>query len=177
MAKTDNIETLRKRFESHPDRHPNLKWSEIEPLLGEKVLKVFEAMETTGGEPDVVEFEADSAGIFLVDCAKQSPKERRSLCYDRAALDSRKEHKPRGDALSMAEEMGIELLTEDQYRQLQAKGEFDLTTSSWVLSPDDFRKQGGALFGDRRFGRTFIYCNGAESYYASRGFRGAYKLK
>lgn len=172
------LETLKARFEANPNRHPDLSWDSVAEKLesNARALKALQAMEESGGEPDIIEFQGESAGTHLVDCSEQSPKGRRSLCYDQAALDSRKEHKPGGNAVSTAKELGIELLTEDQYYQLQKLGEFDTKSSSWVLSPADFRKEGGALFCDRRFGRVFTYCNGAESYYAARGFRGAFKL-
>jgi hypothetical protein len=133
-------------------------------------------MEETGGEPDVVGFDKKSDEFIFIDCSEQSPKDRRSLCFDRQALESRKEHKPKDSAMEMAAAMGIELLTEEQYRSLQELGEFDTTTSSWVQTPANIRKLGGALFCDRRFDTVFVYHNGAESYYAARGFRGALKV-
>ena len=168
------IAALKARFEKHMDRHPRLAWTAVEARLEATPGKLWSLheMERTGGEPDVVGHDRKSGEIVFVDCSVQSPKDRRSLCYDRAALDSRKENKPKGSALETAAGMGIELLTEAHYRELQELGEFDTTTSSWVLTPPDVRKLGGALFCDRRFGRVFVYHNGAESYYAARGFRG-----
>ena len=133
-------------------------------------------MESTGGEPDVVAFDKKSGEFVFYDCSPESPKERRSLCYDRAALDSRKQHKPKDSAMDMAKEMGVEMLSEEEYRSLQETGEYDLKTSSWVLTPDRIRKLGGAIFCDRRFNRVFTYHNGAESYYGSRGFRGKVRV-
>ena len=133
-------------------------------------------MERTGGEPDLVAFDKKSVEYTFYDCSEQTPKERRSVCYDRKALESRKEHKPANDAVSMADEMGIELLTEAQYRDLQKLGEFDTKTSSWVMTPPEIRKLGGALFCDRRYNTVFVYHNGAESYYAARAFRGSLKV-
>lgn len=168
------IGALQARFEKHRNRHEGVAWSDVESRLkaGAENLWSLQQMETTGGEPDVVGQDRNTGAYIFVDCSAQSPKDRRSLCYDREALISRKEHKPQGSALDMAAEMGVELLTEEQYRELQKLGEFDTTTSSWVATPADVRKLGGALFCDRRFGRVFVYHNGAESYYAARGFRG-----
>ncbi len=169
------IEVLRNRFERHVQRHPDVSWSEVEARLqaDPAKLKTAVAMEESGGEPDVVVF--DDGAICLVDCAVESPP-RRSLCYDPEALASRKANKPAHSALGLAREMGLSLLTPEQYRFLQSLGEFDLKTSSWVLTPNDIRMKGGALFGDRRYGAVFIYHNGAESYYAARGFRGCLNL-
>jgi hypothetical protein len=168
------VDTLKARFEKHKHRHEGLDWADVESRLKAKPgkLRSLAEMERTGGEPDVVALDRKTGEYLFVDCSAQSPKNRRSVCYDREALNSRKEHKPKSSAIDMAAEMGIELLTEEQYRKLQELGEFDTTTSSWVLTPADVRKLGGALFCDRRFGRVFVYHNGAESYYAARGFRG-----
>lgn len=165
---------LKTRFEKNPRRHQGIEWRQVhEKLLGRpEVLNSLQAMETTGGEPDVVGVNPATGSFVFCDCSPESPTGRRSLCYDRAALDSRKENKPRGNALEMAAEMGVALLTEAQYRHLQTLGSFDAKTSSWIATPEDVRSLGGALFCDRRFGRVFVYHNGAESYYAARGFRG-----
>ncbi|MEC3880392.1 DUF4256 domain-containing protein [Parapedobacter sp. 10938] len=168
------LSTLRERFETNMDRHKGLDWRKIQAKLEAQPEKlwVLDEMEVTGGEPDVVG-EDDKSGTYLfVDCSAESPKGRRSLCYDRDALESRKAHKPTNSALDMAAEMGVELLTEEQYHALQQLGTFDTKTSSWLKTPDDVRKLGGAIFGDRRFGRVFVYHNGADSYYGARGFRG-----
>lgn len=167
------IQDLRKRFEKHMERHPQVTWSEVEERLMKhtKVLDVVMVMEESGGEPDVVILDKEIGWVFC-DCSEQSPSERRSLCYDRAALDSRKEAKPKGDAVSAARDMGVELLTEEQYRSLQTAGEFDTKTSSWIVTPVEIRKRGGAIFADRRYDHIFVYHNGAESYYAARGWRG-----
>ena len=161
------LTTLETRFAANLARHPNADWKKIRARLEaqpEKVESLFQ-MEQTGGEPDVVGL------TTFMDCSAESPAGRRSVCYDRAALDSRKEHKPVSSALEWAERMGVELLTEEQYRTLQEVGEFDTRTSSWLKTPDAVRKLGGALFGDRRYGRVFVYHNGAQSYYAARAFR------
>ncbi|MFN6963456.1 MAG: DUF4256 domain-containing protein [Pyrinomonadaceae bacterium] len=163
------LTTLKERFEENTDLHKGLEWPDIEKRLDDSVLAVLAEMERTGGEPDVVRFGNE---ICFVDCSPESPKGRRSLCYDRAAWESRREHKPASDAITTAREIGIEILDEAEYRALQELGEFDLKTSSWVKTPDDVRKLGGAIFCDRRFGRVFTYHNGAESYYGARGFRG-----
>jgi hypothetical protein len=172
------LETLQDRFEANLQRHKGLKWSAVAARLEAKPDKLWSLhqMESTGGEPDVVGHDKKSGEYLFVDCSAETPKERRSLCYDQKALDSRKEHKPKGSAVGLAAEMGIELLTEDEYRDLQQLGEFDGKTSSWVATPAEMRKLGGALFGDFRFGRVFFYHNGAESYYAARGFRGALRV-
>lgn len=169
--------TLRKRFEKYPQRHPNIQWKDVQARLEANPDKLWQLddMEITGGEPDVVGTDESGALLFF-DCAPESPKDRRSICFDQAALESRKEHKPQHSAHGMAAEMGIELLSEAQYRYLQTLGEFDLKTSSWIQTPADIRKLGGALFGDRRFGHVFVYHNGAESYYGARGFRGVLKV-
>lgn len=168
------LTTLKERFEKNMHLHKGLKWDDVEKRLDHKALWTLAEMERTGGEPDVVIF--NKKDFVFVDCSPESPKERRSLCYDREALDSRKEHKPKNSAVDLAEEIGIKLLTEDEYRELQKLGEFDLRTSSWVATPPEIREKGGAIFCDRRFGRVFTYHNGAESYYAARGFRGSLRI-
>lgn len=168
------LETLEKRFHKHMKRHENFSWDFVLTQLNSspnKLVALYK-MEETGGEPDVVSFNTDSKELIFIDCAAETPKGRRSICYDHKALESRKQYKPEDSAINMAEEMGIQLLNEEQYFQLQKVGEFDLKTSSWLLTPDDVRSKGGALFGDKRFGRVFIYHNGADSYYGVRGFRG-----
>jgi hypothetical protein len=172
------LRTLHARFEKHGNRHEGLVWAKIEARLEanpERLWSLSE-MERTGGEPDVVGHDKKTGEYIFFDCSPESPKDRRSLCYDREALDSRKEAKPKNSAMDVATAMGIELLTEEQYRELQTLGEFDTKTSSWVKAPAEMRKLGGALFGDRRFGRVFMYHNGAESYYAARAFRGVLKV-
>lgn len=170
--------TLEARFEKNRNRHEGLGWDEVKARLEADPGKLWSLheMEGTGGEPDVVGRDKKTGEYIFIDCSAESPKGRRSVCYDREALDSRKEHKPKNDAVEMAAAMGIELLTEEQYRELQKLGEFDTKTSSWVKTPPDIRKRGGALFCDRRFGHVFVYHNGAESYYAARGFRGSLKV-
>ena len=165
--------TLKARFERHPHRHEGIDWAKVESRLqtAKDRLWSLAEMERSGGEPDVTGQDRKSGEYLFVDCATQSPKGRRSLCYDRAALESRKENKPKGSAMDMAAAMGVTLLTEEQYRELQKHEEFDTTTSSWIATPADVRTLGGALFCDRRYGRVFLYHNGAESYYAARGFR------
>jgi hypothetical protein len=169
---------LEARFEKNMNRHKDLEWSKVQAKLKANADKLWSLseMERTGGEPDVVGFDKKSGEYVFYDCAAESPKERRSLCYDREALESRKEHKPKNSAVEMAAAIGIELLTEDEYKELQKLGEFDLKTSSWVRTPNEVRKLGGAIFCDRRFGRVFTYHNGAESYYAARGFRGSLRV-
>ncbi len=166
---------LKARFEKNRNRHPGLAWINLLAKLEANPQKMWSLneMETTGGEPDVVGFEPLTNACVFMDCSVESPRGRRSLCYDREAKDSRKEHKPENSCLEMADSMGIELLTEEQYRQLQQLGIFDAKTSSWVKTPPEIRKLGGALFCDRRYDHVFVYHNGAESYYAARGFRGA----
>ncbi|MFN0139694.1 MAG: DUF4256 domain-containing protein [Pyrinomonadaceae bacterium] len=167
------LDTLKERFEANMTHHAKLKWTDVTAKLESspaRLWSLFE-MERTGGEPDVVGFDKKTGEYIFYDCSAESPKERRSLCYDAAALASRKEHKPKDSAMNMAAAMGVELLTEDEYRELQSLGEFDLKTSSWVKTPADIRVLGGAIFCDRRFGRVFTYHNGAESYYGARGFR------
>jgi hypothetical protein len=163
------LEILQSRFNTHMDRHPDISWKAIEERIGPAILSVISQMEESGGEPDLVIIDGKPA---YADCSAESPAGRRSLCYDQQALDERKEAKPKSSALQMASEMGIAIMNEDQYGQLQSLGEFDRKTSSWLLTPDPLRAQGGALFGDRRYGRVFTYHNGAQSYYAARGFRG-----
>lgn len=172
--KTQLRATLRSRFEANMGRHKGVDWSLVEARLdaNPKKLQTLYEMEETGGEPDVIGYDKETDKIAFCDCSTESPKGRRSLCYDRDALNSRKQNKPRGNAVDTASSMGIELLTEKQYRELQRLGEFDLKTSSWVSTPTNIRELGGALFCDRRFGQVFVYHNGAESYYAARGFRG-----
>src|SRR5665213_3477768 len=168
------LTALKARFEKNMNRHKALEWAKVQAKLeasAEKLWSLSE-MERTGGEPDVVGQDKKTGEYIFFDCSAESPKGRTSLCYDREALDSRKEHKPKNSAVDMAASMGIELLTEEQYLALQKLGEFDTKSSSWIATPDDMRKLGGALFGDRRFGRVFFYHNGAESYYGGRGFRG-----
>jgi hypothetical protein len=168
------LKVLQARFEKNTNRHQGLEWAPIEARLeahAEKLWSLNE-MERTGGEPDVVGHDKKTGEYIFYDCSAESPKGRRSLCYDRAALDSRKENKPRDNAVEMATAIGIELLTEEQYRELQKLGNFDAKTSSWVKTPSKIRKLGGALFCDRRFDTVFVYHNGAESYYGARGFRG-----
>ncbi len=172
------LRALQVRFEKHMDLHRGLSWNKVEARLEahpEKLWSLHE-MEKTGGEPDVAGQEQKTGEYLFYDCAEESPKGRRSLCYDREALESRKENKPRGNAVDMAATMGIEILTEEQYRELQKLGEFDSKTSSWVKTPAAIRKLGGALFCDRRFNTVFLYHNGAESYYAARGFRGSLRV-
>jgi hypothetical protein len=169
------LEKLRARFEKHANRHQGIAWAQVLGRLDSQPEKLWSLheMERTGGEPDVVARDKKSGELTFVDCSAESPSGRRSLCYDRAALQSRKENKPRDNALDVAASIGIELLSEEQYRSLQAMGEFDLKTSSWVATPSRIRTRGGALFCDRRYDTVFLYHNGAESYYAARGFRGA----
>ena len=165
---------LKARFEKNMNRHQGLEWAQVQAKLeanAEKLWSLIE-MERTGGEPDVVGHDKKTGEYIFYDCSAESPKDRRSLCYDREALESRKEHKPKDNAIDMAAAIGIELLTEEQYRELQQLGEFDTKTSSWVKTPSAVRKLGGALFCDRRFNTVFVYHNGAESYYAGRAFRG-----
>jgi hypothetical protein len=172
------LSSLRGRFEKNMSRHKGIEWAKIEARLegdAEKMWSLNE-MEKTGGEPDVVGYDKKSGEFIFYDCSAESPKGRRSVCYDGAALESRKEHKPEDNAVDMAAAMGIELLTEEQYRELQTLGNFDTKTSSWITTPPEIRKLGGALFCDRRYDHVFVYHNGAESYYAARGFRGVLKV-
>lgn len=168
------LHALEARFEKHMPRHPRLAWPTVHQRLlnNAEAIDALQRMEDSGGEPDVVTGPNDGAALLFVDCSAESPTGRRSLCYDRAALDARKANKPQGNAVDTAATMGLALLSEDQYRHLQTLGDFDLKTSSWIETPAEVRKLGGALFCDRRFGRVFVYHNGAESYYAARGFRG-----
>ena len=168
------LAALRVRFEKHVERHPDLVWAEVEAKLERAPAKLWSLgeMERTGGEPDVISQDRKTGEFLFVDCAPQSPEARASLCYDREVLDSRKKFPPKGCVKELAAAMGIELLTETQYHELQQRGEFDTKSSSWLKTPPEIRKLGGAIFGDRRFGRVFVYHNGAESYYAGRGFRG-----
>lgn len=172
------LETLKERFEKNMTRHAGLKWPDLLAKLKASPAKLWSLaeMERTGGEPDVVGFDKKSGEFIFYDCSPESPAGRRSLCYDAAALASRKEHKPKNSAANMAASMGVEILSEEEYRDLQTLGEFDLKTSSWIATPADIRSLGGALFGDRRFGRVFTYHNGAESYYGARGWRGSLKV-
>ena len=169
---------LKARFENNMNRHKGLEWPQVQARLEANVekLRSLHEMERTGGEPDVVGHDKKTGEYIFFDCSEESPKGRRSLCYDREALNSRKEHKPKDNALDMAAAMGIEFLTEEEYRDLQELGEFDTKTSSWVRTPSAIRKLGGALFCDRRFDTVFLYHNGAESYYAARGFRGSLRV-
>ena len=172
------IKTLKARFEQNRQRHEGMEWEQVLAKLEASTDKLWSLneMEQTGGEPDVVGYDNETGKYIFYDCSAESPKGRRSLCYDHEALDSRKENKPVNSATGMAAAMGIELLTEEQYRELQLLGSFDLKTSSWVATPTGIRKLGGALFCDRRYGAIFLYHNGAESYYAARGFRGALRV-
>ncbi|MGA3087340.1 MAG: DUF4256 domain-containing protein [Terriglobales bacterium] len=169
------LRALKARFEKNMNHHKGLDWAEVHAKLEANAerLRSLNEMERTGGEPDVVGYDKKTAEYIFYDCSAESPKGRRSVCYDREALESRKEHKPKANAIDMAAAMGIELLTEEQYRELQKLGDFDTKTSSWVKTPSDIRKLGGALFCDRRFDTVFVYHNGAESYYAGRAFRGS----
>lgn len=178
ITSQEMLSTLQKRFLEHMHRHTDLDWQKIHHKLegNPKKLAVLQKMEETGGEPDVVDFDEKSGEYIFFDCAAESPKERRSFCYDRDALEKRKENKPKNNALDKAAEMGIEILSEEDYRYLQTLGSFDTKTSSWLETPENIRKLGGAIFGDFRYGTVFIYHNGAESYYAARGFRGKMKV-
>lgn len=178
ITSKEMLSILKVRFEENPDRHKNLIWQKIQQKLEAtpKKLAVLQKMEETGGEPDVVDFDEKSGEYVFFDCSAESPKERRSFCYDRESLDKRKENKPKNNALDAAREIGIELLSDEEYRYLQTLGDFDTKTSSWLETPENIRKLGGAIFGDFRYGTVFIYHNGAESYYAARGFRGKLKV-
>lgn len=172
------LKTLKARFEKHVSRHKGLEWANVQAKLEANSDKLWSLgeMERTGGEPDVVGYDKKTGEYLFYDCSAESPQGRRSLCYDRAALDARKANKPADSAMDMAAAIGVELLTEEQYRELQKLGKFDTKTSSWLKTPPDIRKLGGSIFGDRRYDTVFIYHNGADSYYAARGFRGALKV-
>lgn len=172
------LKTLKVRFEKNKSRHKGLEWAKIQAKLEANAGKLWslQEMEKTGGEPDVVGYDKKTGEYIFYDCAEESPKGRRSLCYDRKALESRKEFKPKNSAMDLAASMGVELLTEAQYRELQKLGEFDTKTSSWLKTPADIRKLGGAIFADFRFGTVFVYHNGASSYYAGRAFRGLLRV-
>ena len=169
---------LKARFEKNVNRHKSLEWAEVKAKLESKTEKLWSLseMERTGGEPDVVGHDKETGEYIFFDCSAESPSGRRSVCYDREGQDSRKEHRPENNAIDMAAALGIELLTEEQYRELQKLGNFDTKTSSWVKAPVAIRKLGGGLFGDRRFDRVFVYHNGAQSYYAARAFRGSLRV-
>jgi len=176
--KDELLKVLKARFEKNMGRHKGIEWDKVQARLevNPKKMKSLHEMERTGGEPDVVGHDKKTGEYIFYDCSAESPKDRRSICYDRKALDARKEHKPADSAMDMAAAMGIELLTEEQYRELQQLGAFDTKTSSWIITPSEIRKLGGALFGDRRYDHVFIYHNGADSYYAARGFRGSLRV-
>lgn len=177
-SKEGLLNVLKARFEKNMNRHPGLTWADVQARLEANLekLKALDEMELTEGEPDVVGFDAATGEYLFFDCSPESPKGRRSICYDPEALESRKEHKPKNSAWGMAAEMGIEILTEEQYRELQQLGNFDTKTSSWVKTPEAIRKLGGAIFCDKRYNQVFTYHNGAESYYAARGFRGSLRV-
>lgn len=172
------LQTLKARFEQHMNRHQDMNWADVLGRLEEQPDKQWSLneMEQTGGEPDVIGVDSETGELLFVDCSPESPSGRRSVCYDHQALEARKQHKPANSAVGMAEDMGIDLLTEEQYHALQKVGPFDQKTSSWLKTPPEVRKKGGAIFGDYRFGRVFIYHNGADSYYGARGFRGMLKV-
>jgi hypothetical protein len=172
------LQALKARFEKNMHRHKGIAWADVRTRLEANpgALRSLREMEATGGEPDVIGQDGEAKHYTFCDCSAESPSGRRSVCYDREALDSRKEHKPEGSAVEMSAAMGIDLLTEEQYRELQKLGDFDAKTSSWVKTPADVRALGGALFCDRRYGKVFVYHNGAQSYYAARGFRGALRV-
>jgi hypothetical protein len=172
------LNTLKARFDKNTKRHKGLEWDKVQAKLETNAGKLWSLneMERTGGEPDVVGHDKKTGEYIFYDCSAESPKERRSICYDHEALEARKEHKPANSAIEMASDMGIEVLTEEQYRELQQLGNFDMKTSSWIITPPAIRKLGGALFCDRRYDTVFLYHNGAESYYAARGFRGLLKV-
>lgn len=172
------LEILKIRFDNNPKRHENIHWEDVQKKLESNPEKLWSLneMEKTEGEPDVVAYDENTQEYLIFDCSAESPKGRRSLCYDRQALDSRKENKPKNSAVDLANEMGVEILDEEQYRHLQTLGNFDLKTSSWIKTPDDIRKLGGAVFCDRRYNTVFLYHNGVESYYAARGFRGVLRV-
>jgi hypothetical protein len=172
------LHALKVRFEKNMDRHKSIEWAKVEERLVARPEKlwVLDEMEVTGGEPDVVDYDKETGEYIFYDCSAESPKGRRSTCYDLEGLESRKEHQPGNNAVDMAATMGVELLTEEQYRFLQQLGKFDTKTSSWIVTPPEIRKLGGALFGDRRYDHVFVYHNGAQSYYAARAFRGLLKV-
>ena len=172
------LAVLKVRFEKNKSRHKGMNWSTVQARLEAKPEKLWslQEMERTGGEPDAIGLDKKTGEVIFCDCSPESPKDRRSLCYDRQALDARKEFKPKDTALDMASALGIELLTEEQYRELQTLGEFDTKTSSWLKTPAEIRKRGGAIFGDRRYGKVFVYHNSAPSYYGSRAFRGSLQV-
>jgi hypothetical protein len=172
------LNVLKARFEKNKNRHNGLEWAKVQAKLEANAEKLWSLneMESTGGEPDVVGQDKKTGEYIFYDCSAESPKGRRSICYDGEALESRKEHKPKNNAIDMAAAMGIEVLTEEQYRELQELGDFDTKTSSWIITPPDIRELGGALFGDRRYGHVFVYHNGAESYYGARAFRGSLRV-
>lgn len=174
ITRDELLATLKKRFDKYPQRHKGLSWAAVQARLDANPdkLNTLNEMEQTGGEPDVVKVDDKTGEIIFFDCSAETPKDRRSVCYDREALDARKEHKPKNNALDMAASMGIELLDEERYRYLQQLGHFDAKTSSWIKTPDSIRALGGALFADYRYDTVFVYHNGAQSYYAVRGFRG-----
>lgn len=178
MSNLDLINILKDRFEKNMNRHEGLEWVKVQAKLETNIekLRSLNEMERTGGEPDVVTYDETTGEYIFYDCSMESPKGRRSVCYDREAMESRKEHRPENSAIDMAASMGIEILTEVQYRELQKLGNFDTKTSSWVKTPDNIRKLGGAIFCDRRYDTVFVYHNGAESYYGVRGFRGSLRV-
>ncbi|MBS5939409.1 DUF4256 domain-containing protein [Clostridium sp.] len=172
------LEILKERFEKNMNRHKGMEWDEVQEKLKdntEKLWSLYE-MERTGGEPDIIGYDEETGEYVFYDCSAESPKGRRSICYDREALESRKQNKPQNNVIDMALDMGIEVLTEEQYRELQKLGSFDLKTSSWVKTPENIRVKGGAIFCDRRYDTVFVYHNGAESYYSARGFRGSLRV-
>ena len=172
------LNTLKTRFEKNMNRHKGLEWTKVQAKLEANTEKLWslDEMEITGGEPDVVGYDKKTGEYIFYDCSAESPKDRRSLCYDREALESRKEHKPKNSAIEMAADMGIEILSEEEYSELQKLGNFDAKTSSWLKTPSEIRKLGGAISGEFRFGSVFVYANGAESYFAARGFRGSLRV-
>jgi hypothetical protein len=175
---TELLKSLKIRFEKNMNRHKDIEWAKVQAKLEANPEKLWslDDMEITGGEPDVVGYDKKTDEYIFYDCSPESPKGRRSICYDHEALEKRKEHKPPNSAIQMATDMGIDILTEEQYRELQQLGEFDTKTSSWIKTPADIRKLGGGIFCDRRYGTVFLYHNGAESYYAARGFRGSLRV-
>jgi len=178
MPNVEILSVLKERFEKNMNRHKELEWAKVQAKLeaNEEKLWSLKEMERTGGEPDVVGYDETTGEYIFYDCSAESPKGRKSVCYDREALESRKQHKPDNSAIDMAAAMGIELLTEEQYRELQKLGSFDMKTSSWLKTPSEIRKLGGAIFADFRYGNVFVYHNGAESYYGTRGFRGSLRV-